>query len=319
MKRFTTFTFISIFFLISAVPLSRAEQKDSVTPSSPLPKARTVNNLYPDLTTDVLADTRVSELPKGVLLKSEKFVIRDSELNEEIAKAPKEMRPKLKKNAFFILEQITRSKLLQAAARSKAAENGKDISEKDEDAMIQAYLRLLVKTVRVTDAEIQDFYNENTDMLNGASLTQIRSQIEQFLLQQKQQDFINEHIRALGRRMQMTISASWLAVQVLRVRDNPVDRVRASQKPSLVDFGSTGCVPCEMMAPILETLREEYKGKLNVLFVHVQENPILAHRYGVQSIPVQIFFNKSGMEVYRHVGFLPQSEIEKRLSDMGVE
>ena len=185
--------------------------------------------------------------------------------------------------------------------------------------MIRKYFKALVEKVKVNDAEIQDFYNENTDMLQGASLAQVKPQIGQFLLQQKRQDFINEHIRAVARRMQMTISDSWLTVQASRVRDNPVDRVRAGEKPSLVDFGSTGCVPCEMMAPILETLREKHKGKLNVLFVHVQENPILASRYGVQSIPVQIFFDKNGTEVYRHVGFLPQSEIEKQLSDMGVQ
>jgi thiol-disulfide isomerase/thioredoxin len=319
MKRLIAFVITSFFFLTSVVPLLGAEQKNTANPPSSSPKPRVVNDLYPGLATGVLADARASELPKGVLLKTGRFVIRDRELNEEIAKAPEEIRPKLRKHAFFILEQIARFKLLQAEATSKAAESGKDISTMDEEAMIQEHLRRLVKTVSVTDAEIQNFFNDNTDMLKGASLTQIKPQIEQFLLQQKQQEFITTHIRALGRSMQMTISAPWLKVQASRVRDNPVDKARTSEKPSLVDFGSTDCMPCKMMAPILETLRKKYKGKLNVLFVHVQEEPILAARYGVQSIPVQVFFDRSGTEVYRHVGFLPQNEIEKQLSGMGVE
>jgi thioredoxin 1 len=45
----------------------------------------------------------------------------------------------------------------------------------------------------------------------------------------------------------------------------------------------------------------------------------LAARYGIQSIPVQIFFDKDGKEVFRHVGVFPQEEIEKKLAEMGVK
>ena len=74
-----------------------------------------------------------------------------------------------------------------------------------------------------------------------------------------------------------------------------------------------------MLAPILETLREKYKGKVNVIFIHVGQEPILASRYGIQAIPVQIFFDKTGKEVFRHVGFFPQEQIERKLSEMGVK
>jgi len=118
--------------------------------------------------------------------------------------------------------------------------------------------------------------------------------------------------------MSTEISASWLKKYAALAGVNPVDKARASGKPSLVDFGSVGCRPCDMMAPILDTLREKYKEKLNVLFVHVGQEQILASRYGIQSIPVQIFFDKTGKEVHRHLGFFPQSEIENLLSDMGI-
>jgi len=98
-----------------------------------------------------------------------------------------------------------------------------------------------------------------------------------------------------------------------------VGKARSSGKPSLVDFGSKGCGPCDMMAPILATLSKKYDGKANVLFVHVGEEQILASRYGIQSIPVQVFFDKDGREVFRHVGFFPQEEIEKKLAEMGVK
>ena len=307
------FGIITVLYL-SLLPLQGSEKSSTVNPFSS-PKPRTVNELYPGLTTGAMSCAAASTLPEGVVLRAGEIVIKDNELIEEIGKAPEQMRPKLKKNAFFVLEQIATIKLLLA----EAVKSGKDIQEKDEQTIIQDYLRALVKTAKVSEAEILDFYNDNTEMFGGASLVQIKPQIEQFLLQQKQQELINEHIRTIGHRMQIEISSSWLKVQAALARDNPVDKARASGRASLVDFGSIGCVPCDMMAPILETLREKYNGKVNVLFIHAGEEPILASRYGVQSIPVQIFFDKTGKEVFRHVGFFAQEQIEGKLSEMRVK
>jgi len=311
------FGIITVLYL-SLLPLQGSEKSSTVNPSSSQ-KPRTVNELYPGLTTGAMSCAAASTLPEGVVLRAGDLVIENNELIEEIGKAPEQIRPKLKKNTFFVLEQVATLKLLLTEARTEAAKSGKDISEKNEQAIIQDYLGALAKTVKVGDEEIFDFYNGNKEMLGNASLAQVKPQIEQFLLQQKQQELINEHIRTIGRRMQIEISASWLKVQAALARDNPVDKARASGRASLVDFGSTGCVPCDMMAPILETLREKYNGKVNVLFIHVGEEPILASRYGVQSIPVQIFFDKTGKEVFRHVGFFPQEQIEGKLSEMRVE
>jgi thioredoxin 1 len=73
-----------------------------------------------------------------------------------------------------------------------------------------------------------------------------------------------------------------------------------------------------MMQPILDNLRKKYPDKLNVVFVHVGENQILAARFGIESIPVQVFFDKTGREVFRHTGFYPQVEVEQKLAEMGV-
>ena len=80
-------------------------------------------------------------------------------------------------------------------------------------------------------------------------------------------------------------------------------------------MGATGAVGQE----ILKTLEEKYKDKANVIFIHVREEQILASRYGISSIPVQIFFDKDGKEVYRHMGFLSEEEIVRRLKEMGVK
>ena len=65
--------------------------------------------------------------------------------------------------------------------------------------------------------------------------------------------------------------------------------------------------------------RSRTETKANVVFVSVRERQILASRYGIQSIPVQIFFDKDGKEVFRHSGFWPQDELEKKLTEIGVK
>jgi thioredoxin 1 len=73
------------------------------------------------------------------------------------------------------------------------------------------------------------------------------------------------------------------------------------------------------MAPILESLRREYEGKANVIFVHVGEQQVLASRYGIRAIPVQVFFDRSGQEVSRHVGFFAEDDIKAKLREAGVK
>jgi len=306
---------LSCFF----APLYAVERNHTGNVSPSLSRQPTVNDAYPGLTNGVITYARGSELPKGTLLRVGNLVIHDKELTEEIAKAPEQMQPKLEKNAIFILEQVATLKLLLVEARAEADRDSIDITQKDEKTIVQEYLQTLVKAVEVPDSEILEFYNDNKEMFGSASLMQVKPQVEQFLLRQKQQEFINKHIRTMGLRVQIEISAAWLEKYAVLARDNPVDKARESGKPSLVDFGSVGCVPCDMMAPILDRLREKYKGKINVIFIHVGQEPVLASRYGVQSIPVQIFFDRTGKEVFRHTGFFPEEKIEEQLSTMGVK
>ncbi|MDD3805423.1 MAG: thioredoxin domain-containing protein, partial [bacterium] len=69
----------------------------------------------------------------------------------------------------------------------------------------------------------------------------------------------------------------------------------------------------------LESVKTEYAGKLNVLFVHVRKEQILAARYGIESIPVQVFFDKDGKEIFRHTGFFPREQIVSKLAEIGVK
>ncbi len=280
-------------------------------------KPALVREAHPGLASNSLIYARLSDLPAGVLLKAESVTLTNKDVAGEIAKVPQEMQAQLQKNAFFMLENLATRQILVALAKAKISEPNATASS-DEKQMIQTYLKGLVANVQASDVEVAKFYEENKDACGGATLDQVKDQLKQLVLQQKQQDLVDEHIRTLGQRMRIEVSAAWTREQAVLAKDNPVDKARASGKPSLVDFGSVGCRPCDMLAPILETLKTKYAGKVNVLFIHVGQEQILAARYGIQTIPMQFFYDKDGKEIFRHVGFWPQVEIEKKLAEMGV-
>ncbi|MCJ7669585.1 MAG: thioredoxin domain-containing protein [Dehalococcoidia bacterium] len=89
--------------------------------------------------------------------------------------------------------------------------------------------------------------------------------------------------------------------------------------PRLLDLGADQCIPCKMMAPILEELKKEYVGRLVVEFVDVWKNSAEAERYGIKLIPTQIFFDASGKERFRHEGFISKEDILGKWKELGIE
>ena len=89
--------------------------------------------------------------------------------------------------------------------------------------------------------------------------------------------------------------------------------------PELVDLGSTTCVPCKAMAPILEALKEEFGTRFEVTFIDVKKNPDAQTLYDIRMIPTQIFLDAEGNEVFRHEGFFSRKDILETWKKLGVE
>jgi len=87
---------------------------------------------------------------------------------------------------------------------------------------------------------------------------------------------------------------------------------------TMLDLGADACIPCKMMAPIIEKLEKTYRGKAAVVFIDVWKDKEPAKRFGIRAIPTQIFFDKEGKEVYRHTGFMGEADIIGQLKKMGV-
>ncbi|MDD5556585.1 MAG: thioredoxin family protein [bacterium] len=88
--------------------------------------------------------------------------------------------------------------------------------------------------------------------------------------------------------------------------------------PRLVDLGRSFCIPCKMMAPILDELKREYAGRFDVEFIDVGDRPEEARRYRIRIIPTQIFIDASGNELYRHEGFMSKGDILGKWRDLGL-
>ena len=99
---------------------------------------------------------------------------------------------------------------------------------------------------------------------------------------------------------------------------NPLEKALRSGRPVLADFGRGTCIPCKAMKPILDELTITYKDRAEILFFDIDKYRDLTNEYQVRLIPTQVFFDKSGNEIWRHEGFLGKDKIIEKLKELGV-
>ena len=93
----------------------------------------------------------------------------------------------------------------------------------------------------------------------------------------------------------------------------------STKLPKLIDLGADKCIPCKMMAPILEGLKKDYAGKMDVEFIDVWKYPDAGQNYAIAVIPTQIFYDANGKELFRHVGFFGKEDILAKWKELGVD
>ncbi len=92
------------------------------------------------------------------------------------------------------------------------------------------------------------------------------------------------------------------------------EEIASSAEPVLVDFWAEWCGPCKMIAPVLDQIAEEHAGKIRIAKLNVDDNPDIARRFDVMSIPTLIVF-QDGQPAKRMVGATGTGQLLEELSD----
>lgn len=104
-----------------------------------------------------------------------------------------------------------------------------------------------------------------------------------------------------------------MGIDVIEVTEDTFEiEVLQSETPVLVDFWAQWCGPCHAVAPVLEKIAEERNGELKLVKLNIDDEPALAGRYGVMSIPTMILF-KDGEPAAAAVGAQPKQALERSL------
>lgn len=128
-------------------------------------------------------------------------------------------------------------------------------------------------------------------------------------------------MRSMNRTIFIGLAAAILMV-VFMANDaysEDYSKIPEKGKITLIDLGAATCIPCKMMVPVLDKVKKRFAGKADVIVIDVRYNRDQAQRFQLRAIPTQLFFDKDGKEVYRHLGFLDENAIVEQFAKMGVK
>lgn len=250
-------------------------------------------------------------------------VITVAQFNRAMAKVPDPYQDMLKEEPKAFLDQLILKEVLLQEARRLGVKS--DPEAQGEDAEISMVHNLLKKEVvdkvQVTQEEVEALYKEHRKELGKKTLAEVGPLLESAIREARGKEKMEEYVVALKNKAKIETDEKRL--QNLTAPPPPTNtnedfkKALASGKPVLVDFGANNCMPCRQIRPTLKELGKEYNGKANILVIDVYKYKDLASEYKVQVIPTLIFFDKSGKEVFRHVGAWDKASIVGKLKEAG--
>ncbi len=246
-----------------------------------------------------------------------------AQFGRELAKIPAPYQDLLKEDPKQFLEQlILKEVLLQEARRQGLKPDPAAKAEEAEITLIQSLLKKeVIDKVKVNQEEVEGIYRQHRDQLGKKPMNEVAPLIEMAIREAKGKDQMEEYIASLRGKAKIEIDEQRLqaAASPAPLTDTGEEFKKAltSGRPVLVDFGANSCMPCRQIRPILQEIKQEYTGKATVLVIDVYKYKELAGEYRIQVIPTLIFFDKSGKEVFRHMGAWDKASMVGKLKEAG--
>ncbi len=121
----------------------------------------------------------------------------------------------------------------------------------------------------------------------------------------------------------LVVAAAVAAVLVLRPANTaplpaPAAAVVSTARPKLLDLGATSCIPCKAMVPVLEGLRTDFAGRMDVEFIDITRDHEAGEAWRVEIMPTQIYLSAKGHELARHQGFASRADILAQWQQLGL-
>ncbi len=245
--------------------------------------------------------------------------ITEQSFNERYNSLPEQYKDMFKNDKEGFLVQMKIKELLFMKAKEKGYDE--NLTESDEEKLKDKAIEKLVmdisSAIEITDKEMINFYNERESDMKGASFEQVKSDIRNYLVQQKQSEVMDQYIEELKSGAEIVLNEEWIKIQQKSKPKNPLTEAFKTGKPTVLDLGASSCIPCKMMKPIFEELEKEYEGRANILLLEISDYRDIASKYKVRVIPTQIFFDVNGNQYWRHEGFLSKEDIIEKLNELG--
>ena len=246
-----------------------------------------------------------------------------AQFGRELDKVPSPYKEMLQEEPKQFLDQMVLQEiLLQEADRLGVKSDANAKPEEKDSSQIQNLLKKeVIDKVQVNKEEIEILYKEHQSKMGKKKLDEVAPILEELIRDAKGKEKIEEYITSLREKAKVEIDEKRLKDITVTAPDTNTseefNKAVKSGKPLLVDFGANNCVPCRQLRPILKDLAKEQTGKAEILIIDVYKYKSLASEYKIQVVPTLIFFDKSGKEVYRHMGAWDKDSIVKKLAEIG--
>ena len=222
----------------------------------------------------------------------------------------------------YLYQVITKEVVLQEAKRlgvkADPEARGEDI---DLSIMRNLVKKEVLDKIQVDPKEVAEVYKQHKDQMEKKSLAEATPMIEGAIRELKGNEKVEEYLASLRNKAKIDIDEGRLkdltALPPPTNTNEEFQQAIKSGKPLLVDFGANSCMPCRQLRPILKEIKKEHAEKARILIIDVYEYKDLAREYRVQLIPTLIFFDKTGKEMYRHVGAWDKDSIVEKLKEAG--